>query len=93
MVHGFLSMLGMVKRAEIYFDEGIGEIKKMATVRDFPETITLVVIDAEPTFQTILIKEEFNPHQNLFGGISELLFCQPYHALSKIERADGQGFL
>jgi acetyl esterase len=29
MVHGFLSMLGMVKRAEIYFDEGIGEIRKM----------------------------------------------------------------
>jgi hypothetical protein len=28
-VHGFLSMLGMVKRAEIYFYEGIGEIEKM----------------------------------------------------------------
>jgi acetyl esterase len=29
MVHGFLSMLGMVKRAEIYFDQVIAEIKKM----------------------------------------------------------------
>jgi acetyl esterase len=32
MVHGFLSMLGMVKRAEIYFDQVIAEIKKMAAV-------------------------------------------------------------
>jgi acetyl esterase len=29
MVHGFLSMLGMVKRAEIYFDQVIAEIKKL----------------------------------------------------------------
>jgi hypothetical protein len=29
MVHGFLSMLGIVKRAEKYFDQVIGEIKKM----------------------------------------------------------------
>ncbi len=32
MVHGFLSMLGMVKRAEIYFDQVVGEIKKMVVV-------------------------------------------------------------
>jgi acetyl esterase len=29
MVHGFLSMLGMVKRAEIYFDQVVAEIKKL----------------------------------------------------------------
>ena len=32
MVHGFLSMLGMVKRAEIYFDQVVAEIKKMVVV-------------------------------------------------------------
>ena len=31
MVHGFLSMLGLVKRAEIYFDEVIGEMKRMVS--------------------------------------------------------------
>jgi acetyl esterase len=29
MVHGFLSMLGMVKRVEIYFDQVVAEIRKM----------------------------------------------------------------
>jgi acetyl esterase len=29
MVHGFLSMLGMVKRVEIYFDQVIAEIRRM----------------------------------------------------------------
>jgi acetyl esterase/lipase len=29
MVHGFLSMLSMVKRAEIYFDEVIEEVRRM----------------------------------------------------------------
>jgi acetyl esterase len=32
MVHGFLSMLGMVKRAEIYFDQVIAEIKRMVAI-------------------------------------------------------------
>lgn len=30
MEHGFLSMIGLVKRAEIYFDQVVSEIIKMA---------------------------------------------------------------
>jgi hypothetical protein len=29
MVHGFLSMIGLIKRATIYFEDVAGEIRKM----------------------------------------------------------------